>query len=196
MSAVPNPLLTYHEYLSRERGASAKSEFYRGQIFAMTGGSVRHNTISGNVFASLRGYLRGTPCRPFNSDQRIRIPANGLATYPDVSVVCGEFEVDSEDADAIINPVVIFEVLSKTSESYDRGKKFDFYRQLDSLREYVLISQEEAQVERFVRQDDGSWNLTLFKGLQSELKIQSLCTLPLAVIFEDVVLGPEDGLPA
>lgn len=194
MSAVPRPLLTYQEYLARERSASSKSEFYRGQIFAMAGGSVRHNTISGNVFASLRSQLRGTTCRPFNSDQRIRIPANGLATYPDVSVVCGEFDVDAEDVDAITNPVVIFEVLSTTSESYDRGKKFDFYRQLESLREYILISQEEAQVERFVRQDDGSWNLTLFKGLESELKLQSLGSLALAVIYEDVVFSSEDGL--
>ncbi len=187
-------LLTFHEYLTRERIASSKSEFYRGQIFAMAGGSVRHNKISGNVFANLRSQLRGTTCRPFNSDQRIHIGANGLATYPDVSLVCGELEVDAEDVDAITNPIVIFEVLSKTSESYDRGKKFDFYRQLDSLREYILISQEEAQVERFVRQDDGSWNLTLFKGLESELKLQSLCSLPLAVIYEDVVLGSEDEL--
>lgn len=194
MSAVPRPLLTYQEYLARERSASSKSEFYRGQIFAMAGGSVRHNTISGNVFASLRSQLRGTTCRPFNSDQRIRIPANGLATYPDVAVVCGEFDVDAEDVDAITNPVVIFEVLSTTSESYDRGKKFDFYRQLESLREYILISQEEAQVERFVRQDDGSWNLTLFKGLESELKLQSLGSLALAVIYEDVVFSSEDGL--
>lgn len=196
MSAVPKPALTYQEYLARERIASTKSEFYRGQVFAMAGGSVRHNTISGNVFAGLRNLLRGTPCRPFNSDQRIRIPANGLATYPDVSVICGEIEVDAEDADAIINPVVILEVLSKSSERYDRGKKFDLYRQLDSLQEYVLISQEEAQVERFIRQDDGSWNLTLFKGMASELKIPSLCSIPLSVIYEDVVLGPEEELPA
>lgn len=196
MSAVPKTALTYQDYLARERIASTKSEFYRGQVFAMAGGSVRHNTISGNVFAGLRNLLRGTSCRPFNSDQRIRIAANGLATYPDVSLICGEIEVDAEDADAIINPVVILEVLSKSSERYDRGKKFDLYRQLDSLQEYVLISQEEAQVERFIRQGDGSWNLTLFKGMASELKIRSLCSIPLSVIYEDVVFGPEEELPA
>lgn len=194
MSAGSRPLYTYEEYLLRERDACGKSEFYRGQIFAMAGGSVRHNTISGNIFARLHAKLRGTSCRPLNSDQRIRVSANGLATYPDVSVVCGELEVDSEDVDAITNPRVIFEVLSPTSESYDRGKKFDLYRQLESLQEYILVSQEEGQVERFVRQSDGSWNLTLFKGLDSELKLETLGSLPLSEIYENMKFGPDETI--
>ncbi len=193
MSAVSKPYYTFEEYLARERLASIKSEYYRGQIFAMAGGSLRHNAISGNVFAVMYGRLRGSSCRPSNSDQRIRIQANGLATYPDVSVVCGELQVDAEDRDAITNPLVIFEVLSKSTESYDRGKKFDLYRQLNSLKEYILVAQDEPQVERFVRHDDGSWNLTVFKGLEAVLEFQTLPTvLPLSEIYDGVKFGPED----
>ena len=194
MSAVPNPKYTFDDYLARERVATVKSEFYRGEIFAMAGGSPRHNTISGNVFAILRNCLRGSPCRPFNSDQRIRITANTLSTYPDVSIICGEVQVDQEDQDAIINPRVIFEVLSKSTESYDRGKKFDLYRQLESLQEYVLVSQDEPQIDRFTRQDDGSWNLTITKGLENSIQLSSLLgVLPIAGIYEDVIFGPEEA---
>ena len=160
----------------------------------MSGGSPRHNTITINLATSLRGRLRGTPCRPYNSDQRIRIPANGLSTYPDVSVVCGELQLDSQDHNAVINPRVIFEVLSTSTENYNRGKKFDLYRQLDSLQEYILVAQDEPQVERFVRQSDGSWLLTVFKGLEAGLELATLgCALPLSEIYEDVTFGPEES---
>jgi Uma2 family endonuclease len=193
MSTGLESLYTIEEYLARERVAPHKSEYYRGQIFAMSGGTPRHNTISGNLLASLRGRLRGTPCRPYNSDQRIRIPANGLSTYPGVSVICGELQLDSQDRDAIVNPRVMFEVLSKSSESYDRGKKFDLYRQLESLREYILVAQDEPQVERFVRHEDGSWLLTVLKGLEVVLELSTLaCVLPLSEIYEDVTFGPEE----
>jgi Uma2 family endonuclease len=196
MSAVAEPRYTIEEYLARERVAPHKSEYYQGQIFAMSGGSPRHNTTGGNIFASLRGRLRGTRCRPYNSDQRIRIPANGLATYPDVSVVCGELQLDSQDREAIVNPRVIFEVLSKSTESYDRGKKFGLYRQLEPLGEYVLVAQDEPQVERFVRREDGSWLFTVFKGLEAVLELSTLaCVLPLSEIYEDVTFGPEELLP-
>jgi Uma2 family endonuclease len=194
MSAVPKPKMTFEEYLARERLAAGKSEFYRGEVFAMAGGSPRHNAISVNLVACLRTRLRGSPCRPYNSDQRIRIPSNGLATYPDVSVICGDLKLDEQDRDAIVNASVILEVLSKSTESYDRGKKFDLYRELDSFREYILVSQDEPQIERFVRQEDGSWLLTVVKGAEAELRIQTLsCVLPLSEVYEDVKFGPEDG---
>jgi Uma2 family endonuclease len=197
MSAVPKKSYTLDEYLALERVAPYKSEYYHGQIFAMSGGSPRHNTISGNTFAGLRGRLRGTPCRPYNSDQRIRIPANGLSTYPDVSVVCGELQLDTQDRDAIVNPRVILEVISQSTERYDRGKKFDLYRQLDALREYILISQEEPQVECFARRDDGNWLLTVFKRVETELRFTTLdCVLPLSEIYEDVEFGPEESSSA
>lgn len=192
MSAVLEPRYTLEQYVAREAVAEFKSEFYRGQIFAMAGGTPRHNTVSGNIFARLHERLRGTGCRPYNSDQRIRIPANGLSTYPDVSIVCGEPQLDSLDRIAITNPIVIFEVLSEKTESYDRGRKADMYRQLPSLREYILVCQDEPQVERFVRQDDDSWLLTIFKGLEAVLELRSPgCRLPLAEIYEDIAFGPE-----
>lgn len=194
MSAAPVTQYTLAEYLAREETATCKSEFYRGQIFAMSGGTPRHNTASVNILAALRGRLRGTPCRPFNSDQQIRIPANGLMTYPDVSVVCGELQLAAQAPNAIINPRVIFEVLSKSTDSYDRGKKFDLYRQLESLREYILIAQDEPHVERFVRQADDSWLLTVFKGLDAVVELTTLnCALPLAEIYEDVTFGADEA---
>lgn len=192
MSAVPEIQFSYVEYLARERTSQTKNEFYAGQIFAMSGGTPNHNTISGNIFATSRNRLRGTSCRPFNSDQRIRIQSCGLATYPDVSIVCGELELDTEDVDAIAKPRVIFEVLSKSTESYDRGKKFDFYRQLDSLLQYVLISQEEAHVECYTKQPNGDWLLSIHKGLYSTLPLSTVALeIPLTDIFEDVVFRTE-----
>jgi Uma2 family endonuclease len=134
MSALPHPRFTDEEYLRREVVERYKSEFYRGEIFAMAGGSLRHNKISGNIFANLWNKLRGSPCRPHNSDQRIQVAANGLATYPDVSVVCEEAQVDPQDRQAIDNPRVIFEVLSPATESYDRGKRFHRYQELPPSR--------------------------------------------------------------
>jgi Uma2 family endonuclease len=193
MSAVPENRFSLEEYLSRERVAEYKNEFYHGEIFAMTGGSPTHNDIGVNLVSSLKNRLRGSGCRPSASDQRIRIPANGLCTYPDASVVCSDREFDDIDTDAITNPVVIFEVLSKSTERYDRGKKFDLYRELESLREYVLVSQTEAQVERFIRQDDGDWLLTVLKGPEAILKFASFdVSLTLSEIYEDVEFQPEE----
>jgi Uma2 family endonuclease len=193
MSAVAKPTYTVAEYIARETVAEFKSEYYRGQIFAMAGASPRHSTISGNIFATLRARLRGTPCRPYYSDQRIRVVAAGLFTYPDTSIICGELERDAQDHNAAVNPCAIFGVLSPATEQYDRGRKFDFYREIPTLREYILVSQEFPQVERFVRQEDGSWLLTVFKGTEGDLEISSIsCRLPLAEIYEDVVFGPEE----
>jgi Uma2 family endonuclease len=193
MSAPPQHRYSLAEYLKREETAYYKSQFYHGEIFAMTGGTPNHNTAAGNTFASLHEQLRGSGCRPFNSDQRIRIPANGLLTYPDISVVCGDLELDDQDPNAINNPLVIVEVLSKSTESYDRGKKFDLYRELPSLREYLLISQETPHIERFVRQDDGTWNLAVFKGLDAELDLQSVnVKLTLAAVYNNVTFPPEE----
>ena len=192
MSAVAQQRYTYDEYLVRERVADTKSEYLGGQIFAMAGGAPRHNSIGVNLVASLKNRLRGSQCRPFNSDQRIRISASGLATYPDVSIICGELQLDAQDADAIVNPRVIFEVLSKSTEGYDRGKKFDFFRQIDSLSEYVLVSQEDSQVECFTRQSDGNWLLSITKGLIGALRLSTVSVeLPLMEIYEDIVFSAE-----
>lgn len=196
MSAVPTPRYTLQEYVAREEVAEYKSEFYRGQIFAMSGGTVRHNTISINFAAALKTRLRGSGCRAFASDQRIRVPSDDFDTYPDASVVCGELEIDEIDRNAITSPRLFVEVLSPSTESYNRGKKFDLYRDAESLREYILVSQDEPHVERFIKQSDGSWNLLVYKGLEAILELPSIsCSIPLAEIFEDVVFGPEGDSP-
>jgi Uma2 family endonuclease len=193
MSALPQHRYSLAEYLKREEAADYKSQFYQGEIFAMTGGTPNHNRITVNSLVSISIQLDGSGCRPFNSDQRIRIPANNLLTYPDISVVCGELELDDQDPNAINNPLVIVEVLSKSTESYDRGKKFDLYRELPSLREYLLISQETVHVERFVRQDDGTWNLAVFKGIDAEVELQSVnVKLKLTTVYNDVTFPAEE----
>jgi Uma2 family endonuclease len=164
MSAIAKHRCSLAEYLKLEEAADCKSQFYQGEIFAMNGGTTNHNRITVNSLISIGMQLDGTGWRPCSSDQRIRIPANGLLTYPDISVVCGELQLDNQDPNAINNPLVIIEVLSKSTERCDRGKKFDLYRELPSLREYLLIFQEAPHIERFVRLDDGTWNLAVFKG--------------------------------
>lgn len=179
--------VSYAEYLEREIVATTKSEYYAGEIFAMAGGSRRHNAITGNIFAALYAKLSNSSCRTFLSDQRIRISSLDLATYPDVSVVCGELAGDKVDAEAITNPRVLIEVLSDSTESYDRGKKFDFYRQIGSLEEYVLVSQHEPVVERFRRQPNGDWILSVYKGVAAKLALTSVeLEVPLSDIYRFV----------
>jgi Uma2 family endonuclease len=194
MSAVPVTRFTLAEYLAREEAAASKSEFYGGQVFAMAGGTAQHGEIAVNIVGGLLVRLRGTPCRPYNSDVQVYIPANGLVTYPDAYVVCGGKEFDSQAPNAIINPSVIFEVLSKSTENYDRSQKFQLYSQLDSFREYVLVAQDKPRVERFVRRNDGSWILTNFVGLDAVVELTTLgCSLSLAEIYEGVTFRPDEG---
>ena len=195
MSAIVKPTkVSYAEYLERERIATTKSEYYAGEVFAMAGASRRHNSITGNVFAALYTKLANSSCRPFLSDQRIRISPLDLGTYPDLSVVCGQLEGDKVDPEAITNPRVLVEVLSDSTESYDRGKKFDFYRQIDSLEVYVLISQKEPIVERFKRQPNRDWLLTVYKGLDTSLELISIqVELPLRDIYRFVDWSTDVG---
>ena len=193
MSAIPTPRYTLEEYLARERVAEYKSEFYRGEIFAMAGGSPRHNRICRNLLTALHTRLRGQPCEPFGSDQRLRIPPVGLSTYPDISIICGELQQEMFDHDASVNPRVLIEVLSDSTERYCRGKKFHLYQQLESLREYILVAQDEPLIERYVRQENDAWLLTTFQGLEAELDFPTVgCSIPLAEIYEGVKFGPEE----
>ena len=180
------------EYLRRERAAEYRSEYYAGEIFAMAGGSPRHSLIKMNIGAMLRDRLLNRPCTPYDSDLRVRIPS-GMYTYPDVSVVCGELEFDDEFKDTILNPTVLVEVLSPTTEAYDRGKKFDHYRRIESLREYVLVSQDEPRVERFLRNDDGTWTLAIASGLSESITLPSIgVTLSLSEVFIKVDFTAEE----
>jgi Uma2 family endonuclease len=183
---------TPEEYLALEKASLYKSEYYRGEIFAMAGASFTHNVIVANLVASLHSQLKGTTCRPLASDQRVRVCKSDLYTYPDVTVLCGDPLFDKLDDHAIINPRVIIEVLSETTEKYDRGTKLNFYRELESLAEYILVSQNAPHFEQYVRQANNSWLLTFSEGLNASLLIESIqCRLLLAEIYDGVTFeGP------
>jgi Uma2 family endonuclease len=185
MSSVPKPLFTEEEYLRREEASGYKNEYYRGEIFAMSGANPEHNVISSNLIAATHRQLDGGPCRPFGSDQRIKISGACLTTYPDLSIVCGRWQTDKVDKQAIINPQVIVEVLSPSTESYDRTKKFDLYKQLPSLQEYVLVSQDEPRIEQYVRQSDNTWNQRTFLTIDDTLALQTLSVrIPLSLVYQ------------
>jgi Uma2 family endonuclease len=158
MAQTPRVLdSTYDDYLEAARHSPVKLEFHAGEIFAMTGGSVLHAQLSGSVFAALRTGLTGKTCRAFNSELRIAVTAANEACYPDASVVCGPIVVDPRDPHGVTNPSVIVEVLSPSTETYDRSGKFGLYRQIASLRDYLLVSQTHNQIEHFSRNADDSW---------------------------------------
>lgn len=192
MSAVPKLQLTPAEYLARERTAAFKSEYYRGETFAMAGASREHNSAKENLIGELYTRLKGSPCRTYSSDQRVKVSATGLYTYPDLVLVCGKAEYDPLDRDTLLNPAAIVEVLSPSTEKYDRGAKFRQFQQVPSVQEYILVSQEEPLCERFVRQADGSWNLTTVAGLDGELAFTTVpARIPLADIYNGVTFPTE-----
>ncbi|NUQ63920.1 MAG: Uma2 family endonuclease [Pirellulales bacterium] len=175
MTTVPKRYLTPEEYLSKERKAEYKSEYYRGEMFAMSGASREHNLIAGNVSREAGNQLRDRPCEVYQSDMRVKVSPTGLYTYPDVVIVCGEPQFEDAEVDTLINPSVIFEVLSESTEDYDRGKKFEHYRKISSLREYVLIAQDRCHVERFTRQPDNRWILWESEDPEAVLELPSIC---------------------
>jgi Uma2 family endonuclease len=185
------PRLTPMEYLTIERAAPTKSEFYDGEMFAMAGGTALHSLIGTNVTGEFRNKLRGKHCVPYNADLRIQVQATGLFTYPDLSVICGPLQFADAD-DTVTNPSVLVEVLSPSTEAYDRGQKFLQYRQIPSLREYLLVSQHEPLLELFVRQDNNLWSLREAAGLDARLEIPSLeITVSLAEIYANVDFLPQ-----
>lgn len=197
MSALAARHVTPEQYLEAEREASFKSEYFSGQIFAMAGASRRHNVLVGNLVRRLGNRLDGQPCETYPSDMKVLVRANGLYTYPDVTVVCGEPEFLNRDGDVLLNPLVIVEVLSDSTQSYDRGAKWVLYQGLDSLQEYVLVSADTPRVERFTRQDNGQWLYESIGGLDGEIRLASLdIMLPLAEVYERVTFPapPEPGI--
>jgi Uma2 family endonuclease len=188
MSAVPKTLLTPAEYLARERTAAFKSEFYRGETFAMAGASYEHTRITDNLVAELTARLKGGPCFVLSRDMRVKVSATGLYTYPDVLVVCGRPDLEDAHGDTLLNPQVIIEVLSDATAGYDRGPKFRQYEWVASLREYVLVAQDRPLVERYVRQPSGDWLRTVFDDPGGEF---ALATVPARVPLADVYRGVE-----
>ncbi|HTQ78997.1 MAG TPA: Uma2 family endonuclease [Thermoanaerobaculia bacterium] len=187
MASEPQHPRTVEEYLVLERQSETRSEYWNGEIYVMTGASRRHNRIALNVAAALDRQLAGRGCEVFVSDMRVKVPAARLFTYPDVVVACDAPEFSDGETDTLLNPTLIVEVLSPNTERYDRGLKFESYRTLPSLAEYVLISQDRLHVEHFVRQGGGSWLLTETDRSEECLDLLSVgCRLALAEICQRV----------
>ena len=177
---------TIAEYLEMEEAATEKHEYYQGEIFAMSGSKVPHNIIAGNTFGSLIYKLKGKSCRPFNSNQRIHIEKNTLFTYPDISIICGEIITLNNDDCNVVNPTVIIEVLFPSTKDYDRGEKFKLYRDITTLKEYILIDSASINIEAFYINEHGNWELKEYKGIDETLYLQSIqISLELKEIYED-----------
>ena len=191
MSAIPKRKMTAAEYLEIERNAEFKSEFFNGEMFAMAGASYQHNIVKDSLVFELRLRLMGSSCRTSSSDQRVRIDASGLYVYPDIVIVCGDPEFSTHDPLSLINPRVIVEVLSESTQRYDRTTKFRHYAKLSSLQEYILVSQDEPLIERFVRQADGLWGLRMFHSLAETFSLASIpVEIPMADLYRDVTFPP------
>ncbi len=195
MTAQAESYLSPADYLAIERQAETKSEYFNGHVFAMTGASREHNLIAGNVLAliagnvlaGLHGQLLDRSCEVYASDMRVKVSPTGMYTYPDIVVVCGEPELEDEHFDTLLNPTLLIEVLSESTERYDRGDKFAHYRKIESLAEYIMISQHEPRVEKYARQEDGTWSLRDYADLDSVLNLESIeCRLPLSDIYAKI----------
>ncbi len=174
------------EYLEIEAAADYKSEYYQGEIFAMSGGSPKHSSIIFNLIGELKGIVRKKKCIGFESNMKLEIAEADAYVYPDLMVVCGEVRLAENTTDVITNPVLIIEVLSPGTESFDRGKKFEYYRTVESLKEYVLVSQDKPRIEVFFRQDKNVWQRTVFEGLDKTVVFQSL---DYEVALEEIYYG-------
>ena len=185
-TAAAQALFTPEEYLARERKALTKSEYRNGQIRAMPGASREHNLITANTLVEIHLQLRNRSCEVYPSDMRVKVSAAGLYTYPDVVVVCDEPRFDDTHFDVLLNPTVLIEGLSPSTAAYDRGEKFAAYQKLDSLCEYVLVSQDRVRVEHYLRQED-RWDLTEFHSLADVFQLPSIgCELSLTAIYAKV----------
>ena len=185
-TAAAQALFTPEEYLARERKAFTKSEYRDGRIYAMPGASRAHNLITGNTLVEIHFQLRNRTCEVYPSDMRVKVSSTGAYTYPDVVVVCDEPRFEDGHFDVLLNPTVLIEVLSPSTAAYDRGEKFASYQKLDSLCEYILISQDKIRVEHYLRQEDG-WELTEFRSLSDVFQLVSIgCELSLQAIYAKV----------
>ncbi|HEX6985850.1 MAG TPA: Uma2 family endonuclease [Planctomycetaceae bacterium] len=163
MPAVPGPpryRYTVEEYLAFERGAPSKHEYFAGNIYAMTGASRRHVLIVTNLVTALTNRLADRPCEVYSNDMRLKVSSTGLYTYPDVMVACGEPRFEDAEIDTLLNPQVVVEILSRSTKDYDLGEKFEHYREVESITDYVLVSQDARRVERRSRQPNGAWTVS------------------------------------
>ena len=196
MQAQIKPTMTPEEYLRQERKAPFKSEYYAGEVFAMAGASPRHVLITTNTAASLVPQLKGRPCFVFTADLRVKVSAARLYTYPDVVVVCGRPRYEDRQKDTLLNPTVLVEVLSDSTEAFDRGQKFAMYRALKSLTDYLLIAQNQLMIEHFERRPNGQWMLSDYRGTEAIVTLASIgCTLPLADVYDKIEFDEEIAFP-
>ena len=195
MTTVQTELLTPAEYLEIERHSEIKHEYINGRMYAMPGASEPHNTIALNVASSLKLQMRGRDCRAYMADMRVNISPTGRYVYPDVVAVCGERRFEDAEVDTLLNPTAIVEVLSDTTEKYDRGDKFDHYRTIASLREYVLVSQNTMRVDHYVL-NDGQWVFSAATAAEERIALSSVgCEITLADIYEGVTFQEKSRSP-
>lgn len=183
------------EYLEMENAAVEKHEYYQGEIFAMSGAKVPHNSISGNLFGELANKLKGKNCRPYGSDQRIHIESNTLFTYPDISIICGELITLNNDDWNVLNPTVIIEILSSSTKNYDRGEKFMLYRDIPTLREYILVDSGRVHIEVFRLNSNQRWELEEYSLLKDQLHIKAINEyIDITEIYDRVKIENKPGL--
>lgn len=187
MVALPKKRWTAKEYLTFEAESEERHDFVDGEIYSMTGASEKHNLIMTNLIITVGSQLRKRPCKLYPSDMLVETAQTGDYHYPDISVVCGEAEIKHDKRDILVNPTLIIKVLSPSTEAYDRGKKFQNYQTLGSLQEYVLIAQDEARTERYLRQSDDQWLYSKAAGLEATIELSSIgCALTLADVYDKV----------
>lgn len=194
MSAIPKTKLTVKDYLEFERNSEERHEYFDGEIFAMSGAKRNHNKVVGNLSGLIWQHLKGKDCEFYPTDMRVFVPKTGLYTYPDLVVVCGEPQFQDDVFDTLLNPILLIEVLSESTESYDRGKKFQHYRSIESLQEYVLVAQDEARIEKYVRHGDGFWLLSEAVGFNSEIAFSSIeCVIKLNEVYDKIDFSVEEN---
>jgi Uma2 family endonuclease len=190
VSTQPKTFLTPEQYIEIERQAERKNEYYNGEMFAMAGAKEAHNTLVMNFGAGLHRQFRSRNCRVYQSEMRVRVSVTGLYTYPDVVAVCGERRFLDDQTDTLLNPDLLVEVLSPSTEAYDRGRKFEQYKTLESLREYLLVASDRMHVDLYTRQPDGRWLLTSADKPEDSLALESVeAQLTLADLYENVELA-------
>jgi Uma2 family endonuclease len=192
MLPQPKPHLTFEDWLEAERASlEGRSEYIDGEVFAMTGASAAHNAIVMNIGSALHTQMKGRPCQVYANDMKVRVRTSNTGAYPDLVAFCAEHEFQDNRRDILLNPSLIVEVLSGSTEAYDRGDKFALYRQIPSLREYLLVSQHQVAVDLYTRGEDGRWTLTDFSDLNDSIHLASVdCTLDLAEVYDKVEFVP------
>jgi len=188
---VEEPALKYNyispeEYLEQERAGTEKHEYYEGEIYAMSGASLKHNKVFSNLFTDIGYRLKGKGCVPYGSDLRIHVPKNTLYTYPDISIICGEPKLTDDKFDTATNPSVIIEILSQSTRNYDSIEKFSLYREIETLQEYILVDSQKIHIEKYIRNADNTWQLTDHNSMKENLVIS---VVNISISIEDIYLG-------